>query len=254
MNQELRGLTALVTGASRGMGAVLAERLAQEGLNLVLSAGDAGKLDGEPGAKSAGCARASSPLTSQWAPTASVWSGKRATSTSWLTTPQWRWPGPLPIGQPTTSPWRSPNLEAPIQLTRLVLPRFLARGGNGRQYFVDVREVGDAVQCDLLRDEVWLEWLQRMAQARARGLGRACQRRLSKLCRRKRHMGQHRRAGAIHDARGRAGEGGLGVLAVIRGASEVLVTPGPVRPLLALREVFPGRDSVILRRLGVTDA
>ncbi len=45
-----------------------------------------------------------------------------------------------------------------------------------------------------------------------------------------------------------------GVLAVIRGASEVLVTPGPVRPLLALREVFPGSDSVILRRLGVTDA
>src|SRR5205823_6599664 len=29
------------------------------------------------------------------------------------------------------------------------------------------------------------------------------------------------------------------VLKVIRGAGEVLVTPGPVRPLLALRELFP---------------
>jgi hypothetical protein len=44
-----------------------------------------------------------------------------------------------------------------------------------------------------------------------------------------------------------------GVLAVIRGASEVLVTPGPVRPLLVLREVFRGIDGPLLRSLGVTE-
>ena len=45
-----------------------------------------------------------------------------------------------------------------------------------------------------------------------------------------------------------------GVLAVIRGAQEVLVTSGPVRPLLALRELVPGLDAAVLRRMGVMRA
>jgi short-subunit dehydrogenase len=42
-----------------------------------------------------------------------------------------------------------------------------------------------------------------------------------------------------------------GVLAVLGGAREVLVTPGPVRPMLALRELFPGLDAPMLRSMGV---
>ena len=44
-----------------------------------------------------------------------------------------------------------------------------------------------------------------------------------------------------------------GVVAVIRGAEEVLVTPTPVRPLLALRELAPKLTGALLARMGVLD-
>jgi short-subunit dehydrogenase len=42
-----------------------------------------------------------------------------------------------------------------------------------------------------------------------------------------------------------------GVEAVIDGAPQVLVTPSPVRPLLALAQLFPSLDGALLRALGV---
>jgi len=45
-----------------------------------------------------------------------------------------------------------------------------------------------------------------------------------------------------------------GVRRAIDGAPEVLVTPTPVRPLLALAQLFPRLDGWMLRVLGVTDA
>lgn len=44
-----------------------------------------------------------------------------------------------------------------------------------------------------------------------------------------------------------------GVRAAIDGAGEVLVTPGPIRPLLALKELIPGLDGPVLRAMGVMD-
>jgi short-subunit dehydrogenase len=41
------------------------------------------------------------------------------------------------------------------------------------------------------------------------------------------------------------------VLKVIAGAREVLVTPSPVRPLLAIKEILPGLDGGVLRAMGV---
>ncbi len=41
------------------------------------------------------------------------------------------------------------------------------------------------------------------------------------------------------------------VVAVIRSAEEVLVTPTPVRPLLALRELAPKLTGALLKRMGV---
>jgi short-subunit dehydrogenase len=44
------------------------------------------------------------------------------------------------------------------------------------------------------------------------------------------------------------------VRAVLGGAPEVLVTPTPVRPLLALGQLFPRLDGAMLRTIGVLDA
>ncbi len=44
-----------------------------------------------------------------------------------------------------------------------------------------------------------------------------------------------------------------GVRAVLDGKGEVLVTPTPVRPLLALAQLVPGLDGPVLRALGVMD-
>lgn len=45
-----------------------------------------------------------------------------------------------------------------------------------------------------------------------------------------------------------------GVRRVIAGEGEVLVTPAPVRPLLALSELFPGLNGPVMRAMGVVDA
>lgn len=45
-----------------------------------------------------------------------------------------------------------------------------------------------------------------------------------------------------------------GVRRVLAGASEVLVTAAPVRPMLALGQIFPNIDRLALRALGVTEA
>ncbi len=44
-----------------------------------------------------------------------------------------------------------------------------------------------------------------------------------------------------------------GVRAALGGKGEVLVTPGPIRPLLALKELIPGLDGPVLRAIGVMD-
>lgn len=45
-----------------------------------------------------------------------------------------------------------------------------------------------------------------------------------------------------------------GVRKALAGAPEVLVTPGPIRPLLALAQVFPGVDGWVMGKMGILDA
>ena len=45
-----------------------------------------------------------------------------------------------------------------------------------------------------------------------------------------------------------------GVLKVIAGSLEVLVTPAPFRPLLALNQMFPGLQRPLMKRMGVARA
>ncbi|EDM78604.1 short-chain dehydrogenase [Plesiocystis pacifica SIR-1] len=48
-----------------------------------------------------------------------------------------------------------------------------------------------------------------------------------------------------------AGQVVRGVMKAMGGAGEVLVTAGPVRPLLALFQMFPGLEGMMMRRTGV---
>ena len=50
MFDQLAGKRVLITGASRGLGAHIAQRLAAEGMALVLAARDAGRLETVAGA------------------------------------------------------------------------------------------------------------------------------------------------------------------------------------------------------------
>lgn len=45
-----------------------------------------------------------------------------------------------------------------------------------------------------------------------------------------------------------------GVLKAIRGSLEVLVTPMPIRPLLALNQMFPSLQRPIIKRMGIDRA
>src|SRR5690606_938020 len=45
-----------------------------------------------------------------------------------------------------------------------------------------------------------------------------------------------------------------GVFRVIAGERQVLVTPGPIRPLLALGELFPSLTPFVMRSMGILDA
>jgi short-subunit dehydrogenase len=257
MNQDVRGLTALVTGASRGIGAFLAQRLAEEGMPLVLAARDATKL----AAVRAKCEErgvtirvvaadvsvaADRERLVQEAGDIDVLVNNAAIEVTRAVADQTADDITLQIAT---------NLEAPIQLTRLVLPRFLARR-QGTVVNISSMSGKSATPFNAIYSATKFGLNGFSASLRLELEGSGVH--VGVVC--PSFVGE---TGMWANTGGRAPfmmrevrpeKVVRGVLAVIRGASEVLVTPGPVRPLLALREVFPGSDSVILRRLGVTDA
>ena len=257
MIQELRGSTALVTGASRGIGAFLAPRLAAEGMHLVLAARDAAKLD----AVRAAC-DGQGVNVRVIAADVSVASDRERLI---------REAGDIDVlinnaGIEITravadqtaadiSAQIATNLEAPIQLTRLALPRFLARG---RGTIVNVSSMSgkSATPFNAIYSatKFGLNGFSASLRIELEGTGV--------------HVGVV--CPSFVGETGMWADSGLrapammrevkpekvfqAVLAVLRGAPEVLVTPGPIRPLLAFREIFPGVDAQVLRRLGVTEA
>ena len=44
------------------------------------------------------------------------------------------------------------------------------------------------------------------------------------------------------------------VMKAIAGSQQVLVTPGPIRPLLAVAQLFPGLERRIIKRMGIVEA
>ena len=254
MLDVLSGRTALITGASRGIGVFIARRLARERMHLVLSARDASKL---------------SPLRDELARegvTVRVVAAdvRSAADRERLVAEA----GAIDVlvnnagleitrafvdqSEEDVAAQLETNLIAPIDLTRRVLPGLVARragtvvhissmsgksptpynsiyaatkfGLNGFTSSIAIELEGTGVHAGVVCPSFVAEagmWADTGLKAPA--------------------MMREVRPEAVADA----------VVAVIRGAEEVLVTPTPVRPLLALRELAPKLTGALLKRMGV---
>jgi NAD(P)-dependent dehydrogenase (short-subunit alcohol dehydrogenase family) len=133
---ELKGKTALVTGASRGLGFAVADLLAREGANLVIAARDGAKLEG---------ARASLARHTEVVAVAAdvsedaeaiVDAGVRRFGAVDIIVHNASELGPSPMPALADLPWQAMerilrvNVTAPLHLTQLALPGMIARGGG----------------------------------------------------------------------------------------------------------------------------
>lgn len=253
MAVELRDKTILVTGASRGIGTHIARELARRGASLILTARDAASL--------AEVARA-----------CEADGGRVRVIACDLTTPNDRArlldeAGELDVlinnagvehtkalldqSDGEVAAQLELNLAVPIDLVRRVLPHMLARksgvvvnvasmSGKGATPY---NSVYAATKYGLVG---WTASLRLELADSGVHVGVVC-------------------PGFVSD--GMWGRTGLrapavmrevspqqvvrGVLKAINGAGEVLVTSGPIRPLLALRELFPGLEAPLMRATGI---
>lgn len=254
---DLQGKRVLLTGASRGIGAALAVGLAEEGAELVLVARD------EEGLTQTALSVRASGGTAHVLPADLASEGGRA--------PMLQAAGPIDVlvnnagievpmavlDQTDLDVQRQieVNLVAPIALTRALVPGMIERGGgavvmissmsgksptpyngiysatkfglNGfaQTLRIELRDsgvhVGTVCPSFVASAGMWADW-----GVKAPGLLRE----------------------VPLDAVVRATK------RVIKGAPEVLVTPSPMRPFLALGQLFPRLDAIMLRALGVTAA
>jgi short-subunit dehydrogenase len=254
---EWKGAVVVVTGASRGLGEVIAKRLAAEGCRLALVARDAGKL----AAVSAVCpgsvaisadvtvpadrARLLAEAEAALGPIDGLVNNAGIEITEAVVNQT----------DEEVENTLATNLYAPIALTRLVLPGMLARrrgaianvssmsgkgatpynaiysaakhGLNGFTASVAIELAGTGVHTGV----VCPGFVSGAGMWAGTGLRAPLAMREVP-------------PDAVADA----------VVRVLRGASEVLVTSGPIRPLLAIQELFPGLKAPMMARLGITAA
>jgi short-subunit dehydrogenase len=254
---NLRGSTVLLTGASRGIGAILAARLAAAGVHLVLAARDAAKLE----AVRERCATVGAParvvvadvsrpldreLLAREAGEIDALINNAAVETPVAFLDQ---------SQADIAAQIDTNLVAPIELTRLLLPGMLARR---RGVIVNVSSMSGKVPTPFntiyAATKYGLNGFSASLRLELEGsgvhVGTVCPSFVGET-------GMWVTSGGRAPARMPevAPEKVVqGVFAVLGGASEVLVTARPIRSLLALREVFPGIEGPVMRRMGVIDA
>lgn len=254
MSHDWKGKTALVTGASRGIGRALVEQLAAEGLNLLLVARDASKLE----AVRANCeahgvsARSVAADVSRAADRDALVEAAKEVD---VLVNNAGIEVPVALEDQTEADIEAQiavNLTAPILLTRALLPKLRERpraaivnvssmsgksatpynavytatkhGLNGFTASLRVELQGSAVTCGVVcpgfvaGDGMWA------------GLGLRPPSMMKEVP-------LERVAKAV--------------FRVMNGAHEVLVTPTPVRPLLALNALFPNLNGPALRWMGV---
>jgi short-subunit dehydrogenase len=259
--KNLRGRTAIVTGASRGIGVYIAKRLAREGVNIALVARDAAKL----GETRAACDALGSKTTTIAADVGSIDALRRVVDT----TEKELGPADILINNAGVEVTASvmdhslddvdavlrTNLSAPIWLTKLVLPGMVARG-QGAIVHVSSMAGKSMTPYNAIYSaskhgiNAFAASLELELEGTGVHTGVVC-------------------PGFVADAGMWADTGEKAprmmaevapervadaVMAVISGAREELVTPMPVRPLLALQALFPAMGGVTLKRMGVVQA
>lgn len=258
--KNLRGMHAVVTGASRGIGPYIAKTLAAHGMNLTLAARSIERLEETRRACERAGVRAmviATDVTSmddlqRLVKTATAEMGVIDILVNNAGVEITKSVNDLTFDE-VTSIIRT-NLDAPIALTKMVLPGMLERrrgsivnissmsgksvtpynaiysatkhGLNGftESLNIELDETGvnAGVVCPAFVGEAGM-WAN---------TGEKAPRMLREVSPQK-----------VADA----------VLKVINGTPEALVTPGPIRPLLALQELAPSITKPMLKRLGVLD-
>jgi short-subunit dehydrogenase len=259
--KDIHGATAIVTGASRGIGPYIAKTLAREGAQLALAARDAAKLEETRVACEALGVRAiavACDVNSTDDLRGLVGTTERALGPIdiLVNNAGIEIPGMLmELTDAEADAILETNLRAPIRLTRLVLPGMLARKRGAIVHVSSMAgKSGAPYNVMYSATKFALQGLNESMQFELEGTGV--------------HMGTVC-PGFVADAGMWADRGEKaprmvsavppqkvadGVLKVIRGSLEALVTPAPFRPLLALNTLFPGLQRPLVKRMGVAKA
>lgn len=259
--KNLRGMNAIVTGASRGIGPYIARALAAEGVNVALAARSAEQLEGTRAACESYGVRAIVVPTDVTSPD----------DLRVLNETAERELGPVDIlvnnagievtksvehvAQDEVDAILRTNLDAPIRMTKLVLPGMLER------------RRGSIVNLSSMAGKAATPY-NAIYSATKHGLNGFTSSLYAELDGTGVHAGVV--CPAFVGAAGMWADTGKtaprmmrevspenvakAVLKVIRGAPEALVTPGPIRPLLALQELAPSIRKPVLKRLGILKA
>ncbi len=254
MLKDLANRRALITGASRGIGVILARRLAKEGMHLVLAARDESKLADvrrECEALGAEVAVIACDVTVEADRARLV---ERAGEVDALVNNA----GvevTLRALEQTDAEVRAQietNLVAPIDLTRRMLPAMIARG-RGAVAMISSMSGKSATPYNSIyaATKFGLNGFTASLTMELEGTGVHA----GVVC-----------PSFIADAGMWASTGvrapamlrevapeqvADAVVAVLRGATEELVTPGPIRPLLAFRELAPSLATRVMKSMGI---
>ncbi len=255
--KELRGRTAIVTGASRGIGPYIARALAREGMNVVLAARDASKLEetrGECEALGVAVTSVSTDVTIDADRRRLVETAERAGPVDVLINNAGvEFPGSLvELTFDEVDSILETNVRAPLHLAKLVLPSMLERRRGAIVHVSSMAGKSGAPYNSIYSTTKFgLQGFAESMQFELDGTGVH----MATVC-----PGFVGQAGMWANRGGKAPrmmrevspeKVAQGVLKAIRGSREVLVVSGPIRPLLALNQLFPGIQRSVVKRMGI---
>jgi short-subunit dehydrogenase len=259
--KDLRGVNAIITGASRGIGPYIAKTLAAQGVNVALAARSAEKLEETRRACDALGVKAiavATDVTSMDDLRGLVAAAERDLGAIDILVNNAGIEVKGTVADYTLEQVDGvllTNLSAPIWLTKLVLPGMLARKRGAIVHMSSMAGKSAAPYNSIYSaSKHALNGFSDSANYELDGTGV--------------HMsvvspGFVGEAGMWADRGGKAPrmmsevspqKVADGVLKAVRGAEQVLVTPGPIRPLLALAQLAPGLQKSIVKRMGVVTA